>query len=130
MLNGKCHCGSVKFESKNEPITAVFCHCVTCRNINGSAFGSSAIILKDGFSKITGEEFIVGYESSPGKMRKFCSKCGTHVYATSSKKPENVILRIGCLESGHGVKPSKHIWVSQKESWYEITKNIPTHEEW
>ena len=63
-------------------------------------------------------------------MRRFSSKCGTDVCATSTKKLENVMLGIGCLESGHGVKPSKHIWVSQKESWYEITKNIPTHEEW
>ena len=130
MIKGKCHCESVLYESLNDVELAVFCHCETCRKINGSAFGSSAVIPKDGFSIISGNDLLIGYESSPGKMRKFCSKCGTHVYATSSKKPENVILRIGCLESGHGVKPSKHIWVSQKESWYEITKNIPTHEEW
>ena len=130
MIKGKCHCETVKFESKNDPITAIFCHCVTCRNINGSAFGSSAVILKDGFSIISGNEFIVGYKSSPGKVRNFCSKCGTHVYATSTKNPENVMLRIGCIDGNHGINPTKHIWVSQKESWYEITNNLPVHEEW
>ena len=36
-------------------------------------------------------------------MRRFCSKCRADAYATSTKKLENVMLRIGCLENGHGV---------------------------
>ena len=130
MITGKCHCQSVKYESKNDSIVAMFCHCQTCRKINGSAFGSSAAIYKDGFSVTSGEDLLTGYQSTPGKTRYFCSRCGTHVYATSTKKPENVMLRIGCIDGDHGIKPSKHIWVSQKESWYEITKDLPVHDEW
>ena len=60
----------------------------------------------------------------------FFSNCGTHLYATSSKKPENIILRIGCIDGNHNIVPTRHIWISQKASWYEITENIPMHEEW
>ena len=130
MIKGKCHCESVKYESKNDSEFAVFCHCETCRKINGSAFGSSAAVPREGFFIISGENFLVGYESTPGKIRHFCSKCGTHVYATSAKKPENVVLRIGCIEGNHDISPTKHIWVSHKAPWYEITNNLPMHEEW
>ena len=57
----------------------------------------------------------------------FCSKCGTHVYATSSKKPENIMLRIGCINGDHNIVPTHHIWTSQKATWYEISENIPMH---
>ena len=130
MIKGKCHCESVLYESLNDVELAVFCHCETCRKINGSAFGSSAVIPKDGFSIISGNDLLIGYESSPGKKRYFCSNCGTHVYATSSKKPENIILRIGCIEGDHNVIPKKHIWFSQKAPWYDIPSKLPIHDEW
>ena len=130
MIKGKCHCEAVKYESKNDSQFAVFCHCKTCRKINGSAFGSSAAVPKEGFSILAGKNFLIGYESSPGKIRHFCSKCGTHVYASSSKNPENVMLRLGCVEGNHDISPTKHIWVSHKATWYEITNNLPMYEEW
>ena len=106
-----------------------FCHCETCRKINGSAFGSSAAVPKVGFFIISGENFLEEYESSPGKIRHFCTKCGTHVYATSAKNPEYVMLRLGCIEGNHDIFPTKHIWVSHKAPWYEITNNLPMYEE-
>ncbi len=130
MIKGKCHCQTVKYESSNDSESAVFCHCQTCREINGSAFGSSAVVPRKGFEIISGQKSLVGYESSSGKKRFFCSNCGTHVYATSSKKPENIILRIGCIDGNHNIVPTHHIWTSQKASWYEISENIPMHEEW
>ena len=129
MIKGKCHCESVKYESKNNSKFAVFCHCETCRQINGSAFGSSAAVPKVGFFIISGENFLEEYESSPGKIRHFCTKCGTHVYATSAKNPEYVMLRLGCIEGNHDIFPTKHIWVSHKAPWYEITNNLPMYEE-
>ena len=95
-----------------------------------SIFPPVAVVPKEGFEIISGETSLVGYESSSGKKRFFCSNCGTHLYATSSKKPENIILRIGCIDGNHNIVPTRHIWISQKASWYEITENILMHEEW
>ena len=71
MIKGKCHCQAVKYESNNDSESAVFCHCQTCRKINGTAFGSSAVVPKEGFEIISGETSLVGYESSSGKKRFF-----------------------------------------------------------
>ena len=130
MIKGNCHCQAVKFESNNNSESAAFCHCQTCRKINGTAFGSSAVVPKEGFDIISGKSSLVGYESSSGKKRYFCSNCGTHLYATSSKNPEKIILRIGCIDGDHGIVPKRHIWISQKASWYEIPENLPLHQEW
>jgi len=130
MIKGKCHCQTVKYESKNASEAAAFCHCKTCRQINGTAFGSSAVIPEDGFKIISGEDSLKKYESSPGKIRNFCSNCGTHVFATSSKNTGKIILRIGCIDENHGIVPSRHIWISQKAPWYEIQGNLPLNDEW
>jgi len=130
MIKGKCHCETVKYESINESEAAAFCHCGTCRKINGSAFGSSAVIPEEGFKIISGETSLKKYESSPGKIRFFCSNCGTHIFATSSKNPGKMILRIGCIDGNHGIVPTRHIWISQKAPWYEIKENLPMNEEW
>ena len=71
MIKGKCHCQTVKYESSNDSESAVFCHCQTCREINGSAFGSSAVVPRKGFEIISGKNSLVGYESSSGKKRFF-----------------------------------------------------------
>lgn len=94
MIKGKCHCQTVKYESSNDSESAVFCHCQTCREINGSAFGSSAVVPRKGFEIISGKNSFVGYESSSGKKRFFCSNCGTHVYATLQRNLKILYLEL------------------------------------
>ena len=130
MIYGSCHCQAVKFESAHMPEKAEFCHCRTCRKINGSAHGASASVLSEGFRVIYGKDFVVEYESSPGKTRCFCLVCGTHVYAFTDSQPDYIILRLGCLEGGHGIVPEEHIWVSHKEPWYKIPEGLILHDEW
>ena len=130
MLHGSCHCQAVKFECTDFPESAQFCHCHTCRKVNGTAFGSSAMARREEFRVISGEDCLVEYESTPGKKRCFCVLCGTHVFAFAEKRPDFVILRLGCLDGDHGIVPQQHIWASHKAPWYEIPDALPIHDEW
>ena len=125
MSTGSCHCQTVRFEISEEIWGFMHCHCETCRKIHGTVYGSSALVKREGFKVVAGEEAITAYESTPGKKRCFCSRCGTHVYAYFEARPDNIILRLGTIHGDPGIRPQAHIWVSHKASWYEIQDDLP-----
>ncbi|WP_416306983.1 GFA family protein [Neptunicella sp. SCSIO 80796] len=105
----------------------VHCHCKTCRKAHGSAFSSVAGVKDKDFS-LTGGEFLRWFESSPGKRRYFCSNCGTQMYAKRDNT-DQLILRLGSLDDDPDSQEVKHIWVSDKASWYSINNNLPEYQE-
>ena len=36
MLTGHCHCGSIRYEIRGEPIYSALCHCSDCRRSAGA----------------------------------------------------------------------------------------------
>ena len=130
MHTGSCLCGTVKFEISDEIHRFHHCHCRTCRKVHATVYGSSALVNASAFRVLSGEDSISKYDSSPGKRRYFCSKCGTHVFATCDRDQGKVILRMGALDGDLGIKAVGHIWVSHKPDWYEIGDGLPQNAEW
>src|SRR4029079_17510517 len=81
MLKGSCLCGSVHYEVDAPAGPIVHCHCETCRKAHGSAFSSVSPVPRDAFRWTKGEDLLAAFESSPGKFRRFCSKCGSQIIA-------------------------------------------------
>ena len=129
MLTGSCLCGAVKYEVGGEINGFVHCHCHTCRKAHGTVFGSSALVSSETFKLVSGEDMLTRYASSPGKERCFCRRCGSHVFAHITSRPDTIILRIGTLDTDPGIRPEGHIWVSHKASWYEICDQLPQYDE-
>jgi hypothetical protein len=67
---------------------------------------------------------LVGYQSSPGKFRRFCSKCGSHIFAERVGQP-TVMLRLGCLDTAITDQPKAHIWRSDAAPWYDPNDRLP-----
>jgi len=126
-INGSCLCGQVTYRISGKIGPVVHCHCVTCRKAHGSAFSSVAAV-KDNDFELSGKDKVHKYESSEGKNRYFCSKCGTQLYAKKDGT-EHIVLRMGSLDDDPRTEEKNHIWVSQKASWYSITSHLPEHEE-
>jgi len=116
MIKGSCLCGNVKYTISGDVGDIEHCHCITCRKAHGSAFSSVAAVDESVFD-LSGYEFLKSYESSKGKLRYFCSKCGTQIYAKRASH-SHVILRLGSLDTDLLSQEKKHIWVSQKASWF------------
>ena len=129
MLTGSCHCGAVQYEIKGEVYGFKHCHCHTCRKIHGTVFGSSALTSAQGFTVTVGEATLERYESSPGKRRCFCKRCGSHVFAYYDDDPSVIVLRLGTVDNFPAQRPLAHIWVSHKVPWYEILDDRPQFEE-
>ena len=126
MISGSCLCGKVSYEISGPVGDIVHCHCQSCRKAHGAAFSSVAAVKETDF-KLFGEQMLNGFESSPGKMRYFCSRCGTQIYAKKAGTP-HIILRLGSLDTDPDSAETKHIWVSQKASWYQINNHLPQYD--
>lgn len=127
-ISGGCLCGSVRYEISGPFKMAGHCHCSMCRKSHGAAFVTWGMVDPDQFHWTSGEEFIEAYESSPGRGRCFCRKCGSPLAATHSGKVTEVVL--GTVDGDPGVRPGEHIFVGSKAPWYEITDALPQFEEW
>ena len=85
--------------------------------------------MREHFRWLKGKEKLTAYESSPGKLRYFCSICGSHVVAERPAQP-HVIVRVSTLDEDPGVKPEAHIWCSHDVAWLHDDEGIPFYQEW
>ena len=122
-ITGSCLCGTVTYEITGSFQVMGHCHCSMCRKSNGAAFATWGIINGDQFRWTSGVEFVQGYESSPGRERCFCKKCGSPLVSTHSGAVTEVV--VGTVDGDPGVRPGEHIFVGAKAPWYEITDALP-----
>jgi hypothetical protein len=122
-------CGTVRFEVDQLDGDIGHCHCLTCRKAHAAAFATTARVLREHFRWTAGENSLSAYESSPGKLRRFCSVCGSHVVAERPAQ-EHVILRVATLDDDPGKHPAMHIWTSHDVQWLLDGDDVPRYAEW
>jgi hypothetical protein len=128
MLKGSCLCGGIRYEIDADLTSVSNCHCSQCRKASGGAFVTSTTIPADAFRFVSGAELLKEWESSPGRRRCFCGRCGSPILKRNDADPESFRLRLGTLDTDPGVKPSKHIYVGSKAPWFEIADGLPQSE--
>jgi hypothetical protein len=127
MLEGGCLCGGVRFRISGKLGPAGYCHCKECQRASGSAFASNAPVRTGYFAFSAGAELVTEYESSPGKYRAFCRRCGSPVYSRRDDEPELRRIRLGTLDADPERRPLLHVWTSEKAPWYEIGDTLPRY---
>lgn len=115
-LNGSCLCQGVQYQVQRLDMPIGHCHCQTCRKAHAAAFASTAGVMREHFRWTRGQELLRAFESSPGKLRHFCSVCGSHLLAERPGQP-HVILRVATLDDDPGQTPQVHIWTSHDVPW-------------
>ena len=100
------------------------CHCRTCRKAHAAAFATTARVARDGFRWTRGDDVVAAFESTPGKKRFFCPRCGSHLMAAWDGA-DHVIVRVDSLDDDPGTRPIVHIWTSQRAPWHEIADALP-----
>lgn len=117
MIRGGCLCGAVGWEAEALSGPIVNCHCRTCQKAHSAAFATTARAMRAGFRWTRGDDARRSFESSPGKLRWFCGRCGSHLMAEWTAQ-DQVILRVGSADEGlEGMRPAFHIWVSHQPAW-------------
>ena len=127
MANGSCLCGQVTYKIDGKISDIVHCHCYKCRKAHSAAFSSVASVKQEHF-QLAGAQHLRSFESSAGKHRYFCTTCGSQIYSQRDNHP-NVVVRLGCLDSGTDSQEFAHTWISQKAGWYCLDTALPQFEE-
>ena len=128
-LKGSCLCGAVRYEVDRLDTAIGHCHCTTCRKAHAAPFAPTARVARDHFHLVAGADKLSAFESSPGRMRRFCSGCGTHIVADRADQP-HVVLRVATLDDDPTVRPVVHIWTSDDVPWLAEGKDLPHFPQW
>ncbi|MDH3671991.1 MAG: GFA family protein [Gammaproteobacteria bacterium] len=124
---GRCLCGSVAWEITAEPFQAYNCHCKMCRKAHGAPFGTYWFLLPDQFRWTSDTDTIVHYRSSHLLTRSFCRTCGS-VVPYPSERRGLVVAPAGCHDNGR--KSDCEIFVAHKAPWFDITSDLPRHDDY
>ncbi|MCA9513201.1 MAG: GFA family protein [Myxococcales bacterium] len=127
MMRGSCLCGGVRYEVTGAFGPAIHCHCSQCRKASGSSFATNASVAASDFRIVAGEELLGRYESSPGQLRCFCSRCGSPVVKLYAGDVPFVRVRLGTLDDDAGIEVREHFHVGSKAPWTRILDDLPQH---
>jgi hypothetical protein len=130
MYTGSCLCQSVKYEVDGALSDFGQCHCRSCQKASGSAYAANAGVRRGDFRVTSGAADLREFESSPGKLRVFCSRCGSPIYAYLRADAEHVRIRLGTLDTPLDGRPKAHFWVSEKAPWEIIESTLPQFPGW
>ena len=127
MHTGHCQCGGVRFRIRGELAAIQLCHCSQCRRAQGTPFASNLPVAEDAF-ELTGAQLLRSFESSPGKHRFFCSRCGSPIFSRTEAKPGVLRVRAGLINEPLAARPGMHIYVGSAASWWTVGDDLPRFE--
>ncbi|HTN67635.1 MAG TPA: GFA family protein [Burkholderiaceae bacterium] len=127
MIEGSCLCGGVRYQYDGAFGPVTVCHCATCRKAQGT---SNAIAAPADARQLrwSGDPALIAeYESSPGKQRAFCRRCGTPLYSRRDDAPQLLRLRMGTIDSEIDVVPVAHIFATGVPPWAALEDSWPRY---
>lgn len=128
-MRGSCLCGAVSYEVASYDMKIGHCSCRTCRKAHAAPFATTTRVPRDKIRFLAGEDVLRSFESSPGRLRRFCSVCGSPILAERPTDP-HVVLRVATLDDDPGAKPLVHIWRSHEVPWCAWNGGVKSFAEW
>ncbi|RTZ18325.1 GFA family protein [Vibrio aquaticus] len=131
LVEGACQCGQVSYKLNKPPIAVFACHCIECQKLSTAPFSVTAIVRTEDID-IDGElkEWGRLAESGNKNVAKFCPDCGNRVYHYNPDELSTLKLKLkASSEEDHSVfEPQAHVWVSEKQDWYQVPEGVPTYD--
>lgn len=122
LKRGSCLCGRVSFTVAGPLGAPDACHCFQCRKQSGHYFASgnvsrSALVMSN-------QESLSWYQSSAKVRRGFCSTCGSSLFWDPPDR-DWIAIAMGAFDTPTLTHLEKHIFVTEKGDYYEITGDLP-----
>jgi len=128
MYTGKCLCGEVEVALNGKISDIIHCHCSLCRKSSGTAFATNGFVQAADFKVVKGQEKLSSFTFKPGRIRHFCSSCGSPVYSENKDDSSRFRLRLGILESDIVERPISHNFVSSQANWENLDTGLPRYD--
>lgn len=122
---GRCLCGTVRFEVVPPTLFCVHCHCRYCRSAHGAAFVTYFGVRDQQFKIVAGESSLSWYASSKQSQRAFCRLCGTRMFYVSTVCPGEIHVARALVDGAIDREPGAHVFFDQKVAWLRIDDTLP-----
>ena len=118
-IDGSCHCGKIAYQAEVDPNAARICHCTDCQTLSGSAYRANVSAPAESFKLLRGapKVYIKTADSGAKRAHGFCQDCGTPIYAAAPVNPTSYSLRLGAIEQGAELHPTRQIWCRSALPW-------------
>jgi hypothetical protein len=128
MTDGRCLCGTVRYQADGPWQTLLHCHCSMCRKHHGGSFATFASTALSGFSYLSGQDAVASYASSPSGQRSFCTVCGA-VAPVRLDAMGLALCPAGNLDGDLGIKPQGHMFAASRAPWTTLDDGLPRWDE-
>ena len=126
-VKGSCDCQGIVFELIGELRDVVFCHCSQCRKTSGHYWAATQV--SKGNLNLIKATSLSWYDSSDKARRGFCSVCGSSMFY-ERKGIDKISVSAGSLEIPTSLDRMRHIYVTSKGDYYDISDDLPQFEEY
>jgi hypothetical protein len=120
VIEGSCLCGGVAFEIELPFRRANVCHCSRCRKHSGGSGLVQGRVPRERFRMLRGEDLVRSFRPEGGKVKAFCSVCGSSLFGGDWPDGPEVSVRFGSLEGDPGIRPEYHTFVASAAPWDEL----------
>ena len=109
---GGCLCADVRYRLVADPIVSRVCWCRDCQHLSSN--GTVNAIFPTECIEVTGttSEYVSAADSGNHVRRRFCSRCGSHLFADSTGRAGLTVVRMGTLDDPSSIRPAANIWSS------------------
>src|SRR5258707_12787455 len=80
VYKGSCCCGEVHLEVSAQPAAMGYCHCASCRHWSAGPVNACTLWKPESLKITHGAGSIGTYNKTPISYRKWCTKCGGHLF--------------------------------------------------
>jgi hypothetical protein len=75
-------------------------------------------------------ELIRVFRPDDGRVKAFCSVCGSSLFGAEWPEGDEVAIRLGSLDADPGIRPQFHTFVASRAPWDEIADDgLPRYDE-
>ena len=125
---GGCLCGDIRYRLTAEPVVSRICWCRDCQHLSSN--GTVNAIFTSASIEVTGtiSEYVSAADSGNHIRRRFCPRCGSHLFADSSGRAGLTVVRMGTLDDPSSIQPAANIWSSSAPTWACLDAALPSIE--
>jgi len=116
---GGCQCGAVRFRTSAEPQRVIVCHCATCKQRTGAAYGIGLYFNEADIEFLQGKMRTFEFYSDESKRwlrNEFCENCGSAVTWTLELRPGLRAIAGGAYDNPDWFEIPTHIWTRSARS--------------
>lgn len=123
--NGQCLCGGIRVQVDGTLPPIQVCHCRMCQRAQGGAFAAVLVLPRAAVQVTDPEGLLTAYDSSPGKQRLFCRRCGSPVFSRRGTLPGVLRVRAGLLDPPLRTRIAWHAYTDEACDWWPGDEDAP-----